>query len=349
MKAIEQIISYLNARGVLSVEQLAYLERHGLWDRHAEHRDQQPDETPFFGSRDILPEDEWDALEGPTARDRKRRAARRPKDLQHKAQLAEVEVIDARLRGAFENWGEALDGLLQVGRRLTSCATWQTAAVAVRNAHPETVYAVVREGLRAREPSLRVLWDAVVLDAYRDVPGLPALRGPVAVAYRAVLNVPEHRQLGKYAWLLKSAAVGSVFNLRLAQRELLLAGERLFSDQLDVLATALFRDYHALAYWSFVLLYTARRLRKPDDPGVPAGSEHLPSRQPPDEVGWLRAWSHAAVMEPIRILPLLVRFNERKAGAIGTDPPPGLLICPRRWDPKAWEPPPDPEQSTGGS
>jgi hypothetical protein len=349
MKAIEQIINYLNARGVLSVEQLAYLERHGLWDRHAEHRDQQPDETPFFGARDILPEEDWDALEGPTARDRKRRAARKPKELQHNAHVLEAEAIDARLRGCFDNWRDALEGLVQVGRRLTPCASWQAAAVAVRNAHPETVYDVVREGLRARDPSLRVLWDAVVLDEYRHLLELPEVRGPVAVAYRAVLNVPEYRQLGKYAWLLKSAAVGSVFNLRLAQRELLLAGERLFSDQPDVLATALVRDYHALAYWSFVLLYTARRLRKPDDPSVPAGSEHLPSRQPPDRAGWLRVWSHTAVMEPIRILPLLVRFNEKQAAGAGADPPPGLLICPRRWDPKGWEPPPEPEQPQGGS
>jgi hypothetical protein len=343
MKAIEQIITYLNARGVLSVEQLAYLERHGLWDRHAEHRDQQPDETPFFGSRDLLEEDEWDAFEGPTARDRKRRAARKPKDLLPAGHAPETEAIDARLRGYFDGWRAALDGLLQVGSRLTPCTTWQAAAIAVRNAHPEAVYGVVREALRTRSPSLHVLWDAVVLDNYRD---LPEVHGPVAVAYRAVLNVPEHGQLGKYAWLLKSPAVASVFNLRLAQRQMLLAGERLFNDQPDVLATALFRDYHVLAYWTFVLLYTARRLRKPDDTNVPAGSEHPPSRQPPDQAGWLRAWSHTAVMEPIRILPLMVRFNERAAGT-GPEPPPGLLICPRRWDPKGWEPPL--EQPTGGS
>jgi hypothetical protein len=179
----------------------------------------------------------------------------------------------------------------------------------------------------------------VVLDGFRDLLELPELRGPVAVAYRAVLNVPEHRQLGRYAWLLKSPAVAGVFNLRLAQRQLLLAGERVFSDRPDVLATALFRDYHVLAYWSFVLLYTARRLRKPDDPNVPAGSEHYPSRPPPDQGGWLRAWAHTAIMEPVRVLPLLVRLNERQPTGAGAEPPPGLLICPRRWDPKAWEPP----------
>jgi hypothetical protein len=289
MNPIEQIIAHLNARGLLSVEQLAYLERHGLWNRSGDHRERTDDDTPSLGTPGVPPPEE----------------------------------IGAELAAHFDAWAAPLGGLLQAARRLGPCAGWREAAVAIRNAGPEELYGPVREGLRDREPGLRDLWAAVSFEAYRTALDETHVHGRAA-AYRAILDAPEYAQLGKHAWLLKSQEVGHVFNLKQAQRQLLLACERLFSTQPGALILALQRDFHPLAYWTFVLLYTARR-----DAASCGPAEHFPARTQPDRAGWLRVWEHTAVMDPVRLLPLLVR-----AGACEGDDLRGLLFWPKGWDPQ---------------
>jgi hypothetical protein len=303
MKAIEQIITYLNARGLLSAEQLAYLERHGLWDRRGG-------------------------------------GGEKGDEVHHTGRVPEPEEVGGELAARFGAWAPALEGLLLVARRLGPCAGWREAAVTIRNAGPEDLYGAVHQGLRERGPALSALWDAVSLEAYREVLDRPVLHGPVAVAYRAILDAPEYAQLGEYAWLLKTEEVGHVFNLKQAQRQLLLACERLFSAQPGAIVLALQRDFHVLAYWAFVLLYSARR----EHANGPRPVEHPPARQQPDEAGWLRVWAQTAVMDPVRLLPLLVRANARQApGPAEGDALRGIVFWPKAWDPKGPDPRPDGE------
>ncbi|HJT77104.1 MAG TPA: hypothetical protein VJ739_07850 [Gemmataceae bacterium] len=332
MKAIEQIIAYLHGRGALSPEQLQYLERHGLWERNKDASEEEPP-RPYFPTGEPLDPEVWEIdLEERLLRERPGKGRGKKQEVARKGPVLEPAEVEARLRAAFPGWMPALAGLMQLGRRLAACPDWEAAAVAVRNADAEALADAVREGLRNRAPSLKALWDAVCLEDYRHVLAEPGLHGPAVAAYRVLLAIPDYVQLGKYAWVLKIDAVRHVFNLRQAQRQLLRAGERLLHEHPDLIGAALHRDHHPQAYWTFVALYSARGGRTAG-PASPGQEPHFPARRRPDEKAWLQVWAHAAMMEPVRVLPLLLRCRQALAGG---QPPEeawkGVLMCPKSWD-----------------
>ncbi len=337
MKAVEQIIQYLHDRGALSPEQLEYLERHGLWERRKESGEEEPPQ-PYFPTGEALEPEPWEIdLEGRLLRERPGRGRGKKQEVPRSGRVLEPAEVEARLRAAFDGWQPALAGLVQLGRRLAACPDWEAAAVAARNAAPEALAGVLAEGLRHRSPSLRALWDAVCLeDYYRQVFTERGLHGPAASAYRVLLSIPEYEQLGKYAWVLKLDAVRHVFNLKQAQRQMLRACERVFHEHPDLIGVALHRDCHPQAYWTFVVLYSARGGRT-TGPYSPEREPHFPARRQPDEKAWLQVWSHATTMEPVRVLPLIVRYGAAKAWAMTEGRPPedalkAVLFCPKSWD-----------------
>ena len=60
-------------------------------------------------------------------------------------------------------------------------------------------------------------------------------------------------------WVLKQPALSAVFNLRQGQLRLLRVAEGVYRTQPDLIVTGFHRDYHPLAYWTFVILYNIRR------------------------------------------------------------------------------------------
>jgi hypothetical protein len=225
----------------------------------------------------------------------------------------------------FDSWQAQLQGLCRLGWRLNGCATWAESALRVRHAAPQDLCVAIARGLEERDPPLNALWDSLALEAYYDILTEPAAHGPAADAYRAVLTVEEQARLGPHAWLLGELEVAAVFNLKQAQRRLLRAAEQVHRFWPGLVAVALNRDYHPLAYWSLVLLYSARH-GPPGGRSVPDEDEHRPARPLPDEAGWLQAWGQAAVMDFRSVTGFLLECSRRRSCDWVED-----LVCPRRW------------------
>src|SRR5262249_60183572 len=122
-----------------------------------------------------------------------------------------------------------------------------------------------------------------------------------------------------------------VFSLRRAQRALVRAAEQVFTSEPDLLAAAFHRDYRPGSYWSFVLLYSARRLLWPGQLLYAGPGEHAPRRRPP--AAWPPVWDHATAMDPAQLVPLLVWCRRRQAeSGLEDHELPRLLVCPRGWD-----------------
>lgn len=313
MKAVKQIITYLRGRGVLTREQLVELAAQGLIDELDDEAEAEM-AAAAAAAEPVADEDEY----RPSYPARPGEAERRG-PVQRKGPVLEAADITRLLAERFASWADTLDGLVRVARRLGPCAEWAEAAVAVRNAAPDKLYRALRRGLAEQAPSLRSLWAAMSLEHYRAVLDEPGARGPAASAYRAMLAVPVHAQLGKHAWLLKREEITQVYNLREAQRYLLKGCEAVFRRRPDLIAPALRADFDAPAYWAFVLLYTARR-GTPGQRPLPLDSEHRPPRDVPDDAGWLTAWTQATVMDPPAVTALLLEQNalrQRRVDALG--------------------------------
>lgn len=311
MKAVKQIITYLRGRGVLTREQLVELASQGLIDELDDEADAEP--SAATAAAEPMADDEYYPSYPARPCESERRGP-----VHRKGPVLEAADITRLLAECFDSWADELDGLVRLARRFEPCAGWAEAAVVVRNAPPDKLYRALRRGLAEQAPSLRSLWAAVSLERYRAVLNEPGARGPAASAYRAMLAVPVHAQLGKHGWLLKQEEITQVFNLREAQRTLLKGCEAVFRRRPDLIAPQLRADYDAPAYWAFVLLYTARRGTSGQRP-LPLPSEHRPPRDAPDEAGWLTAWAQATVMDPPAVTALLLEQNalrERRGAAL---------------------------------
>jgi hypothetical protein len=326
MRAVEQIIRYLNEHGSLTREQLLHLERLGLWQGSAE-------ELPAAEGPpvEVLRADDWEIdverSEERAQRKGRRKSGARPADVT-------AEELAEHLTERFEAWRPNLEGLVLLGRRLGVCRNWEEAAVVVRNNEPEAVVRATVESLRTRSPSLKLLWTALGLEDYRDLPREWRRNGPAIGAYRTALTVQDYSEMNRDQWVLKQKAIGSVFNLRQAQLRLLRAAENVYRTQPDLIVNGFHRDYHPLAYWTFVILYNVRRVRR--DGALlpePASGEHGAMRGLPDERGWMLAESHAAWMDPIGYVRDL-EAEQQRARQLRVRPEELVreYLCPRHWD-----------------
>ena len=330
MKAIRQIIDYLHGQGVLDERQMAELVGRGFVETDPDaSADGREDDSSGETVGGAAPEEDL------PHHGRSGRAARRRGRVQRKGPVLTLKGLLGRLRECFRSWPGELAGLVAIGRRLDGSATWQDAALAVRNAELKKLTGAVEAALGEREPTLDVLWDAVALETYRCTDGTD-LYGPVAAAYRALLGSNDTAQLGRHAKLLRHWPVAQVYNVRLAQRRLARAFGAVFSDRPDLIAASVLRDYHPLAYWSLVLLYNARR-GSPGRRPPPDYTEREPQRPRPDDVTWVRAWAEATAMDPRAVAAFLVDYEQltRRPPADRARHPD--LVCPRAWDFKTWE------------
>jgi hypothetical protein len=306
MKAVKQIIGYLRGRGLLSREHLIELASGGFlrWDEvyDGDPPDESPEVEETPSGPDIGPEDEYETLFRP------RTGARKGKGGHHKVPVLEPAAICGRLAAQFDSWRGPLAGLVQVGRRLAACDTWEEAVVVLRNAAPDDLSGAVAEGLQEQSPTLPLLWQALSLEEYRALLDDPSVHGAAVSAYRAILAIHDHSSLGKHVWLLREREVADIFNLKQTQRHVLGACGRVFQSRPELIAALLRRDFHPPAYWAFVLLYSAQR-GQPGDRPLPASHEHRPVRGVPTDAALMQAWAQALAMNPDLVAPFLFEYN----------------------------------------
>lgn len=227
----------------------------------------------------------------------------------------EAEAIGQWLAQRFGSWEESLQGLGRVGRRLNGGTSWIEACIVIRHAPLLDLALAVAKGWEQQDPSLNLLWKGVSLETYRDLLKEPGLSDSARAAYRAILTGEERTSFGRDVWLLREQEVAAVYNLIQAQRSLLRACEMVLHCWPELLAAALRGDAHPLAYWAFVLVYSARTSQ-------PGDGDHRPSRPPLPDEDWLRAWEQAFLITPQSTLPFLLKQG----------PSPETLVCPTSWE-----------------
>jgi hypothetical protein len=248
MKAIRQIVDFLRGRDELSRSDLVGLVEMGIlsWEDLGEgHTSDEPSSVVRAGLGSDVPNNavDWDLdVPGAVTTGKRAGAGRKGRGVLRKGPVLEVSELCGRLADQFEAWRADLDGLLRVGRRLSACATWEEAAVAIRNAGQDEVFRAVCEGLEHRDPTLKALLHAIDMNRYGDIVAEAGVHGPAANAFRAVLAAISHEELGKHAWLLKNKEVGDVFNLRAAQFSLCRAWLHLHREKPELHARACRRD-----------------------------------------------------------------------------------------------------------
>jgi hypothetical protein len=198
VKVISQLVEYFLARGALSSHQLEALAQQGFCE---------PPE-PVAN----LPEPVWDEPSTPAPKPKRRGGPSRSKK-----PVLEQAALAAWIARSIPKWEPALEALLPISR----ATTLERAAIVIRNAGLSQLRDTLREGLKRQAFTPEALCTAVSFDRYRH-PG-PCGKGPVAVAYRAILRCDPAVKGSKYAWLLKEPAVRWVYNIALAQRRLLAA------------------------------------------------------------------------------------------------------------------------------
>ncbi|HLW65926.1 MAG TPA: hypothetical protein VKS79_11440, partial [Gemmataceae bacterium] len=324
MKAIHQIISYLNEYGLLTREELIALSARGFYSVESVFpTGEESGEKETTSAREL----ELDNLTEQIG-EQQGRLGRRRGGGGGARRLAVVEAEDfcECLAGHMEAWRPALSAITRLGHRLIGAKTWEEAAVAVRNAPVETLARVVMKGWELGNPSLSAIWEALNLDSYKFVLEEARLSGPAAVVYGMMLKANVHSDLGSYGTLLSHREVAAIFNLRLAQRQLAVACGLAPRRNPEKFAAILRREYHEPAYWSFVLLYNARRGRPGKRPW-PRTYERRPPQLPPAYMEWPKFWAHAAGMDHPAVAPYLMEradTEKRRRDALETAIPMAL-------------------------
>jgi hypothetical protein len=316
MKAVRQIIDYLCREGVLGEEDLASLAGGGFvgWHEVFQEPENTQDETGASEAETgFLDEEHVDSIEFlPQRPARPKRGGK----VVRKGPLLDEKGLLRRLRAAFGSWPQSLTGLVRLSQRLSpggESPSWQEAAAIVRKAELDLLTREIERGLAQRDPAFDVLWAALAMEPYRTLLQEPGLHGPAVSGYRAILAAKDRAHLGRHIKLLRHAEVASVYNLRLAQRKALTAMEPIFVASRHLFDQSLPRAADPLAYWTFVLLHSARRGSRGDRPAAGPG-EHHPARELPDDAVWLRAWEAATILDPKAVTPFLIELHENLRG-----------------------------------
>lgn len=321
MRVLIELRGYLDARGLLSAEDLKRLDETLFWrDLELVALHHESDEEP---ERDDVEEDplwsEWPPADRP-------RRSRRAHHGRSSTTLSAASLV-LRLAERLQALSPRLEGIRLLASRTAPCRTWQDASIVLDRADTERVDRDLRALLERGGP-IRLLWDVLALDPSLDAV-LPEERGPAVRAYRVLVESPHFLELRRHHWLLRHAAVRDACILARARRLLFASCRRLYQEDPANLWRVLARDRHPLAFWTLVLLHNARRAI--DASAAPRVREFGPLRRAPDPKTWEQAWAHALLFEsgPVsRLLQLCPR--------VGALPPleslPTLsLMCPVEW------------------
>ncbi|HEU4535751.1 MAG TPA: hypothetical protein VFS00_16610 [Polyangiaceae bacterium] len=315
MKVIEEIIDYLERRGLLGEAEIEALERAGYAPSRERYEDRY--DQWYEAYDDPGPGPEEAAAERPLLRAPRGGGPRR-------GPAVRASDIAARARAFFAEQGDALGALGRATEGPASATRWQRIALVGRGEAAPLAEAV-GEAIERRGVSFRTLWEALSLDQYLYFV-TAAEHGPAASAYRALLKVREVGETGRHGWLFRKRSIARVFDLVLAQRRLAEAFLHVYRDRPALFGKWLARDGHPVAYWSFVLLYNAERSLG-GVPLRPLAGECPARRAMPDARGLARAWSTALSLGGERVRPFLADLWDADLEAHRVP-----LFCPTGWD-----------------
>lgn len=306
MKVIQQLITYLDSRGILTSDDVSYLRSEGYLS---------PELLVEFDERALSPADAavlepWELSEEEPALEREAVARRRKGRVQRKAHVMTAQEISARLAGRIPEWTEALEPLVQIAGRLAPGVSLEDTPALLCRADPGSLEAAVAAALQDRRPSLKKLWAALSLEDYRGVVEEPGLSGAAVRAYRAVLAADDYGPRGKSGWILREREIAWTYDLARAQWRLVAACGGLYDTDPELISRELGREWHDGAFWAFTLLYSAHRfvrsLKAVSDPLPP--TDCVVGRAAPDRSTWIRAWSQAWIMDPSTVMRFMADY-----------------------------------------
>lgn len=274
MKVLDEIVRYLSARGALFAEEIDSLEALGFVSN--------PESDPD-GLGDIEPDDEAAPPTLPAPR-------RRGKRKNHKALRA--PVLAGRLRDALREAERHVRALACVSPVPTG-SRWDRIEGLARAPKSDVVTAM-SAALDDGTASFRAIWDAIAYDGILGVLG-PEERGPAASAFRALAALRSHRDLGRYVWILRKRPVARAYDWLRAQTIVTQAMGACHERAPQTLGKWLSREPHVVAYWSFVLVYNARKWAAQGRLALVSG-EQPARRKMPQTSDLARAWANALLL-----------------------------------------------------
>jgi hypothetical protein len=256
MRVIEEIIHYLDFRGQLTGEEIAYLRTEGfLPSVHNEEYDFGGEEAPFRECESAPdPEDVWEAVES-QARAQKR--VPRPRIGTNKKRGGGLRAADIRrwITERYGGWTDPLEPLLKLARQLDPAVSFAEMPARLHHADPTALLGAMATLVQVSSPWLSTLWKALQWRGYGELQG----RGEAVDAYHRICTGADPNELFRYAWLLREDEVRRVHSLAAAQRRLLAACGQLYDTHFALIDRHLCREYRSEAWWPYLLLYNARR------------------------------------------------------------------------------------------
>lgn len=288
MRVIQQIVEYLEQQGTLTQDDLHYLRSEGFVPY--------PADAEKYEAPDDIDETLYD--EGPSTPERRRRGHRR---FVVRGRNLTTGQLRAGISARLSDWAEPLEGLIALARKLDATANITSAPLILLQAETTNLDRSVHDAVDTRQPSLKTLWKSLDFTEIRDPAPTPGeqVDGPVVRAYRWLLRATNRHESPGCGWLLRYWQVRWAVQLVGAQKRILESLGRLYDADWNLIHRELCREQHNGAFWTFTLLYNARRFAE----GLPIGTavahrdEKRLASLPANNDDWLRAWSYALLMD----------------------------------------------------
>lgn len=264
MKALYQIITYLQNCGELSKNQIEYLEAQGYFNPYWEQT--QESSVDSYDNSDFEPDltDDFEAKEkGKIKKSRKNHSGKGKNTVSRGKFMTTKDFVD-RLTRNIEEWKPELEIIHKVANKLSDKSTPEKAMGIIRSSLQIELEELFVDSLTNQTFSLVDLWTALKFNKYWYPIIDEKVFGEVITAYRLMLNNPNHSQLGKYSWILKEDSISWVYDLIQVQWSFIRAIKQIYYSQPNLLLKEVARTYHhcPASYWTYVILHNIELLNK---------------------------------------------------------------------------------------
>jgi hypothetical protein len=328
MRIITDIIEYLDDRGLLSASDIVYLRQHGFIAS--------PEELQHISGAEVAIDHRQaaiESLEDEIEAEVERRASRRRSSGKGRGEPRKeltAAALSASILAVWQQWEKEVAAIESFARLLAPASDLNAGLHAIRNAKPAALDVAVASLVRSGRPPLAQLWSALAFDGYRTGLLPAGARGPAVRAYEAVISAARHKELGRYAHVLRQDGLARLFALVQAQHAVLQAFGRCLKSEPQLFDRRLFsRRYDAVCYCSLTLAVSGMIAV-----GRPAPFRvHNPQRPWPDLAIQRKAWGCAAVMDSYAVA-ILISYLFGSARASELFPPLAwrMLNCAVAWD-----------------
>ncbi|MGM0595686.1 MAG: hypothetical protein ACQES9_01475 [Myxococcota bacterium] len=214
-----------------------------------------------------------------------------------------IKKLHKEIREQEDNFTLALQELLPTSR------TWRQAARIISDMKQISLQKKITDKIKEKEGVFSKLWDFLKYDGYL----FPDFSGPIMVAYKKITSGAKREQLGRYDWALEHPEIYDIYELIQAKTSISKAFGSIFFEREDVFLEVLKKEFHALAYSTAVLLYSAKRWEnRPWE--QPDKDEEVPFWISIEELASPAAWAAAWQMNPVQIEEFLNHFFKISLG-----------------------------------